>query len=726
MATVNKDFKIKQGLVVEGTTGTIGGNNILTEGGSDQYIIDLIGGETLITSVDSTDFAVTGGELAIAGGSDIARTGDITSALSDALAVNGDIANAIADAVPDTTDDLSEGVNNLYYSNNRVRGAFDYGQGINYDSMTYALSVDIASGTGLQFVDGQLDLDRTQIDTWYDASGSAATQAGYAQGNAEAYADTVAGYAQGNAYSYAQDAVDNAVAEANDYTDNAVATKQDTLTEGNGIAISGSTISVDVAEISGFAFHQDYIDLGQKNNSIALPKINLTNYTDTLYDAIGSADTAYNNAVAYADSVYDNAVAHAEGYTDNAVASLVDSAPELLDTLNELAAALQDNPNVISDLQDIAAGKQDALTSGEGIYIDGNNIITSRHYSGGGLKFVFDEAAIDRTTVDAWYDAAGAANTAYDNATSYADGLAGNYDSAGSADTAYNNAISYADTAASNAYTSATSYADGLAVNYDAAGSAANAQTAAESYAYTQAQNAYSNAQSYADDVAADAYSNSVSYVDTALENLDLSGNYDALGAAANALIDAKSYADEAASNAQTIAEGYAYDKAQEAYTNAVAYADGLTTDDVAEGLTNKYFSDSLALDAIIGETIQPNIVDITWVRREEAAYTSVASPSTTTCHSADAVFGSMKYLVRVTAPVSGTQHSHVTEILATVDSANNVAVVEYGTIYTSTNPLATVTVEWNAGTSTYDLNVTTVNNSSEVLVAATLIKTQD
>jgi len=53
MATVNKDFKIKHGLIVEGAEGTINGNVILTEGDGDAYILDLIGGETLITSVDA-------------------------------------------------------------------------------------------------------------------------------------------------------------------------------------------------------------------------------------------------------------------------------------------------------------------------------------------------------------------------------------------------------------------------------------------------------------------------------------------------------------------------------------------------------------------------------------------------------------------------------------------------------------------------------------------------
>ena len=45
MATVNKDFKIKSGLIVEGTTATVNGYDVLTKKEADQsYIIDLIGG----------------------------------------------------------------------------------------------------------------------------------------------------------------------------------------------------------------------------------------------------------------------------------------------------------------------------------------------------------------------------------------------------------------------------------------------------------------------------------------------------------------------------------------------------------------------------------------------------------------------------------------------------------------------------------------------------------
>ena len=96
------------------------------------------------------------------------------------------------------------------------------------------------------------------------------------------------------------------------------------------------------------------------------------------YDALGAAA---------------DALADANTYTDNAVSDLVNSAPAMLDTLGELATALQNNPDVIQNIQDVAAGKQDTLTAGEGIYIDNANVITGRQQSGGGLKFVFNEAA---------------------------------------------------------------------------------------------------------------------------------------------------------------------------------------------------------------------------------------------------------------------------------------------------------------------------------------------
>lgn len=175
------------------------------------------------------------------------------------------------------------------------------------------------------------------------------------------------------------------------------------------------------------------------------------------------------------------AEANAASYTDSAVAALVDSAPATLDTLNELAAALGDDPDVITNLTAVASGKQDALTAGTSITIVDNVIAVtaadfdaagtgaseaataladSKTYTntvasglqtdidnavanifatseGDGLEVVagvlnvdlgtglgFDvtgQVEIDRTTVDTWYDAAGAAAAAQTAAAGYTD-----------------------------------------------------------------------------------------------------------------------------------------------------------------------------------------------------------------------------------------------------------------------------------------------------------------
>ena len=45
MATVNKNFRIKNGLIVEGATATVGGYDVITKAQADQdYIVGLIGG----------------------------------------------------------------------------------------------------------------------------------------------------------------------------------------------------------------------------------------------------------------------------------------------------------------------------------------------------------------------------------------------------------------------------------------------------------------------------------------------------------------------------------------------------------------------------------------------------------------------------------------------------------------------------------------------------------
>ena len=491
MATVNKDFKIKSGLVVEGTTGTINGSNILTESAaSDQYIIDLIGGETLITSVESTQMEVNAGEL------------------------------------------------------NIKSGVFDA-----------AGAADTAEDNAKSYADG--------LATNYDASGSAAA----------------------------------AIVTANSYTDGEIT---NALTTAQGYATTA------------------------EQNANSYTDGELTEYTKTVdldstvdgYGYLKSADLS-----GYAT----------ESYVGTAIDNLVDGAPGLLDTLNEIAAAINDDENYATTMTTALSGKQNTLTAGNNISIVSDEIsvtgLDTDDVSEGTNLYFTNQRALDATS--SAYDAAGSADAAEGAANTYTD-----------------NAINGLDT---------DDIEEGITNKY------------------------YSTSQAKTD---------AASLLTAAtLTNITITGDGNGLTITAE---------------------------------NGVGDSD---TDDLAEGSTNLYFTEQRAIDALANTTTTAvQNLDITWVRREEAAYASVATASTATVHSFGTNEGSVKYLVRL----YNNNKSHVTEVLATTDSDNNVAIVEYGTIYTSTNPLGTVTVEWNASTSKFDLNVTTANNGTEVLVAATLLAYND
>lgn len=182
MATVTKDFKVKAGLIVEGTNGTINGSDIITEdiitggtqtniavtynpgtktldfvaenGVADSTTDDLVEGSTnqYFTDARAKDSAanlLTGATL-----TNISITG--TGAGLTITAENG-----VADS---DTDDLVEGTTNLYYTDARARAAVSAGDGLDYNSTTGVFSADL--GNGLQFdVNGQIEIDDTIVAT---------------------------------------------------------------------------------------------------------------------------------------------------------------------------------------------------------------------------------------------------------------------------------------------------------------------------------------------------------------------------------------------------------------------------------------------------------------------------------------------------------------------------------------------------------------------------------
>ena len=343
MATIDKNFRIKNGLVVEGTTGTINGQTILTETGGDTYILNLVGGATLVKSVESTQLEVSGaGKLSVksgvfdaAGAAAAAQTA--AEGYADSLAPNYDAAGAAAAAQT-----AAEGYADSLASNYDPAGAAGLAEIAAND---YTDGRETAITTAYQTYADQAETDAKayadSLATNYDAAGAAST----AQTNAEGYADSLiddTSIATTKIWSAYKTSTEIAAAQqgAEDYTDTAVsnlvngapelldtlnelaqalqdnpdiisdlqdvaAGKQDTLTAGSNIDITGTTISVtglDSADISDF-------------NTAALSA------TSSAYDAAGAASTAQTNAESYADGVagdaYDNAVTYANGLAGN-------------------------------------------------------------------------------------------------------------------------------------------------------------------------------------------------------------------------------------------------------------------------------------------------------------------------------------------------------------------------------------------------------------------------
>jgi hypothetical protein len=136
MATVNKDFRVKNGLVVEGTTGTIDGNNILTD-------------------ANTTDDITEGSENLYYTGQRVRD--EILNSQQNKISIteyDGQLVFEAENGVGDsTTDDLTEGTENLYYTDERARGAISGGDGISYDDQTGEISADLGDGLGIDAED---------------------------------------------------------------------------------------------------------------------------------------------------------------------------------------------------------------------------------------------------------------------------------------------------------------------------------------------------------------------------------------------------------------------------------------------------------------------------------------------------------------------------------------------------------------------------------------------
>jgi hypothetical protein len=289
------------------------------------------------------------------------------------------------------------------------------------------------------------------------------------------------------------------------------------------LAAGGNVTDAINAAITALDLDGTYDALGAADTAYS----NAVTYADGLasnYDAAGAADTAYTNAVSYADGLavnYDaagaatSAQANAAAYTDTVATGLTS---DIANAKSEaIAAAESYTDNAVAALVDSAPATLDTLNELAAALGDDPNVITNLTSIASGKQ--------DALT-------AGTGIT-IDQITDTISVTADTYDAFGAAASAQTAAELYADGVALTAENNAKAYADGLAVNYDAAGAAETAYTNAVTYtntaeanaiahANTVAASAEANAIAHANTVAASAYTNAVSYVDTAIGNIDL------------------------------------------------------------------------------------------------------------------------------------------------------------------------------------------------------------
>jgi hypothetical protein len=205
MATVTKDFRVKAGLVVEGSTATVNGKNIITAGvvdakgdlivGSADDAVARLGVGTngqVLTANSGATYGVEWSAPAAVGvfGSSIEFEGLTANAFETTLAVTDPTADRTI-TLPDATGTVALTSDiPAAYTDSDVDNHLSAGNGINYSSGTISANL----GTGLEHdINGQIQINRTTVDGWYDANGAASSAQSAAESTASGYVSTHAG-----------------------------------------------------------------------------------------------------------------------------------------------------------------------------------------------------------------------------------------------------------------------------------------------------------------------------------------------------------------------------------------------------------------------------------------------------------------------------------------------------------------------------------------------------
>ena len=626
MATVTKDFKVKNGLIVEGTTGTINNYDILTKKADDNtYIVNLIGGTA--TSANEANKVVkrdANGNFA---------ANEITADLVGDVTGNADTATTLETSrTIELTGDVTGSVSFNGSQNVQISTTID---------ADFATDAEVATAKGEAISDAAASVDSKIGDNTVNGTVGNTVTARIATAKSEATADA-------NSYTDTREGLITTAYE--NYADGAVEDHNDLTTGVHGVTgdVVGTT---DTQTLSNKTLGSDLAAGGYKVSGLATPTAN--------------ADAA------------------TKSYVDTAVANLVDSAPALLDTLNELAQAIGDDEDFIgtvtASIGEKVAKAGDSMTGN--LDFGGTNKVTSlaAPTSNGDAanKLYVDTAESDAVSsansyTDDEIDLVSGNLTTHENATTGIHGVTGNIVGTSDTQTLTNKTIDGSSNTISN-IANASLVNDSITINgYDTdLGSSVTLDT---------------------DDVAEG--SSNLYYTDAR-----------AKAEAATLLVNATKtnivITKDGSNNLTITAE------------NGVADS---TTDDLDEGTSNLYFTNARALSALEAVTPDFPAVEIASVAKQVAASATVATASTNTAVAwAKADYRAAEFLVKI----AEGSHTEVSKVILTLDASDNVALTEYAMVGTN-GSLGSVSADVSG--SDVRLRVTTDNNNSIVSVVGTLL----
>jgi hypothetical protein len=732
MATVNKDFKIKNGLIVEGANGTINGYDILTKDQADQnYIIGLVGGSANTEAVANTvvirdgfaNFAanvitadLVGDVLGDVTGtvSDISNhdTDDLSEGTTNLYFSNARAKDAAADLLTSATltnititgtgsgltisaengvadsdtDDLAEGTTNLYFTNTRARAAVSGGDGINYNASTGEFTAHL--GYGLEIANNAIRIDDDVIATDTDVSNAidahnVSSGVHGITGNVVGTSDsqTISNKTLGSNLDAGGYQVTN-LGTPNNSTDAATKGYVDAVSEGLHIheaAQAATTVNISIS---------NDLQVGDVIDNVTLVAGNRV--------LVKNQNTASENGIYVVQPT--GAAIRAADFDQPAEVDGGDFIFVTGGTINDNTGWVQTSTGVVTIGTDPIYFTQfsgaGTYLAGYGLYLDGNTFTANANVLA---------SLTDLST----------AVTNHSNLATGVHGVTGNVVGTSDTQTLSNKTLGSsvslgADIDAVNTYT---------IVNLQEPSS--NQDAATKFYvdnAITGVGNTISGLDT--DDI---AEGNNLYFTNARVEAVIAYSDTDDLDEGTtnkyftNARAEAAMVTPLTTGTQTNISVTYngstgKYDFVAE---NGVADSD---TDDLAEGTSNLYFTNARAIAAL--EAVTPNFteIDINSVATQVAATVSVPTASQVSAYTwPEASYRSAEFLVKV---AYGT-HTEVSKVILTLDTSDNIAITEYAIVGTN-GSASTITADVVG--SDARLRVTTANNNSTVTVVGTLL----